>query len=264
MDAQPSHPPVSLVGSSIPRSGHHFLVRILRRAYRRELSYCGVYHVADCCRQVPCTQAGACAVTFQKSHDWDLSLPTDLDGVTYVIQHRHPVPQALSDLELHEREKIKVGKTVTIATRAGLERWLARSAVYYKRFHDKWTGRPAENIVFVPYEALARDPAGTVAGLLARAGAKPLPEEHLARAAEAASSQGGKRREYKPRIVEENRYFDAAVFGAYESLLLDIAPRFGHARTLPPVDYRGTSLYRRFLLRRAVGGALRLAGRRGR
>lgn len=264
MDAQPSRPPVSLVGSSIPRSGHHFLVRILRRAYRHELSYCGVYNVADCCGQVPCARAGDYAVKFQKSHDWDLSLPTDLDGVTYVVQHRHPVPQALSDLELYERERIKAGKPVTVATRAGLELWLARSALYHKRFHDKWTGRPADNIVFVPYEALAGDPAGTVAALLARAGAAPLPDGHLSRAAEAASSQGGKRRAYKPRIVEENRYFDAAVFGAYESLLLDIVPRFGHARTLPAVDYRRTSLYRRFLVHRLASGALALAGRRGR
>src|SRR4051794_25602386 len=64
----------SLLGASIPRSGHHYLQRILSHYFQDELFYCEWYTPRDCCKHVPCIKHLNCRITFQKSHDWDLSL----------------------------------------------------------------------------------------------------------------------------------------------------------------------------------------------
>lgn len=258
--SQPGLRPVSLVGSSIPRSGHHFLVRILRKAYGKQLYYCGFYKVQGCCKQIPCTRTQGRAVVFQKSHDWDFSLPTELNGVTYIVQHRHPVPQALSDIELHMRDTVQKGRPNKVSRRADLEGWLARKAYYYKQFHDKWTRETRDNAILVPYEALSEDPAGTISRMLTQAGAVSPTAADLDAAIEVVSGHRGKTRAYKPRVVQDSPHFDAALFGAYESMLLDLCPGFGYAPMLERVNYRRTGLYRRFMwhsLKRGLGDRVR-------
>lgn len=258
--SQPTPRPVSLVGSSIPRSGHHFLVRILRRAYGKELYYCGFYKVAGCCKQIPCTRTAERTVVFQKSHDWDFSLPTELEGVTYIVQHRHPVPQALSDIELHLRDAVHKGRTNKVSTQADLQVWLARKAHYYKRFHDKWMAEKRDNAILVPYEELAEDPAGTVQRMLVRAGAATPTQDKIEEAIEVVSGHRGRKREYKPRVVQDSPHFDEPLFSAYESMLLDLCPGFGYAPMLKRANYRRTGLYRRFLLhslKRGLGDRVR-------
>lgn len=243
---QPTPRPVSLLGASIPRSGHHFLVRILRRAYGKELHYCGYYKVAGCCKQIPCTRTAERVVVFQKSHDWDFSLPLGLKNVTYVVQHRHPVPQALSDIELHLGDVARKGRRDNVSNRRDLETWMARKAHYYKRFHDKWTAEAQENVVRVPYEELAQDPEGTIEKMLARAGAAVPTSKRIEKAVDVVSGNRGRHREYKPRVVQDSPYFDEELFSAYESLLLAECPRFGYEHMLKPVDYRKTALYRKY------------------
>ena len=93
------HPKI-LVGASLPRSGHHFLARLLRGVLGRELQYCEFYTPPGCCKQIPCTKRTGAAVIYQKQHDRQGEVPQDLADALYVVQHRHPLPQALSDREL--------------------------------------------------------------------------------------------------------------------------------------------------------------------
>ena len=90
---------VHLVGASIPRSGHHFLVQILQQLLGPAFAHCEFYGPDDCCRSIPCRRFGDVQLFFQKNHDLDLTLPASLEGVTYVVQYRDPVMSALSDRE---------------------------------------------------------------------------------------------------------------------------------------------------------------------
>src|ERR1041385_1979169 len=98
--------PKALLGASIPRSVHHYLQRTLSRYFKSEIFYCEWYTPSDCCKQVPCTSRRDCRVTYQKSHDWDFSLPSNIADALYLVQFRHPVPEALSDRDLAMRDSI--------------------------------------------------------------------------------------------------------------------------------------------------------------
>jgi hypothetical protein len=91
-----SKPSVLLIGVSMPRAGHHFVARLLQALYGDDLFYCERYSEPDCCQAVPCGQRGTRPVTYQKSHDFDVNIPTDIPDATYLIQHRTPVPLLLS------------------------------------------------------------------------------------------------------------------------------------------------------------------------
>ena len=121
---------------SIPRSGHHYLVRLLRRYFRlqgraserhrlirllrrhfnpkgrvKRFGYCEYY---NCCRVRPCAlysdQASkrGVAVYFQKSHDeylrrFDLDYEPPLavcNQGKHIVQIRNPVSSVISDFEL--------------------------------------------------------------------------------------------------------------------------------------------------------------------
>ena len=67
-----------VVGISWPRSGHHMLLRLLKLYFGPSFGYCSLYgdrpehpEVPQCCRCVPCTNAGK--INFSKNHDFDLS-----------------------------------------------------------------------------------------------------------------------------------------------------------------------------------------------
>jgi len=113
-------------GVSIPRSGHHLLVRLLVDYFNEVLdegeaspsgifSYCEFYH---CCRNNPCpkfdsTRPGT--VLLQKSHDEFLRQINKryehpklvLESQRYLIQIRHPIDSLLSDYELAKANSLK-------------------------------------------------------------------------------------------------------------------------------------------------------------
>src|SRR5580698_984672 len=98
--------PKVMIGASIPRSGHHFLQNLMTTYYGPELYYCEFYNPANCCKNVPCTRRGEHKVIYQKNHDTDLALSPNVDDALYIIQYRHPVPEALSDRELDLQDGI--------------------------------------------------------------------------------------------------------------------------------------------------------------
>lgn len=228
-----------IVGVSIPRSGHHFLVRLLHETFGADFRYCEFYTADACCRSVPCTSAGDAAVFFQKNHDFDLTLPSDLPGVIYAVQHRDPVMSLLSDREY-------------LATMDGEARatdhdayvvWLGRKASYYERFFDKWLRPPRPGDVRISYDELSADPAGVLERLCAACGRTVSAKALAAAAARAAPERAayplpaGGLQTFVPRDMVRSRFFDPALLSAIESLLLDRIPELAAQRRLERVAY---------------------------
>ncbi len=226
-----AHPAI-LIGASIPRSGHHFLERTLQRYFGSRMHYCEFYTPRHCCRQIPCTKRGAFDVIFQKNHDHDMALDQAIPGVTYVIQHRHPVPNMASGWELSSKPGIGPISAEYRATRDHFASWLARRAIYYRRFHDKWVvGQPA-HALRIDYDDLRRDTARQVAAVI-RAAAGEVDEERLAAAAAAAGAVRATAGEpFTPRRVDVAALPCPHLAAAFEEHVLRHGPAFGYAPML--------------------------------
>ncbi|HWR98519.1 MAG TPA: hypothetical protein VN317_08870 [Candidatus Methanoperedens sp.] len=208
--------PVHLVGVSIPRAGHHYLVRLLKALLGRELGYCEFYTPLDCCRQVPCRQPTAARVIFQKNHDLDLRLDKHLTDCLYVVQIRSPLPEALSDRELTERVFPELA-----GDREELLIWLGRKIAYYRLFHQKWIAVPPPNAIVVPYEDLLSRPAAVLRGILARSGVAAPPEQIAAAVARQSDRRDGTDRRFTPRRLPHGSALEP-LFLAYEAALRDL------------------------------------------
>lgn len=227
-----------LIGASIPRSGHHHLARLLKGYFGRKLSYCSLYDVADCCGATPCARAGKRGLTFQKSHDFDFRLPSDVEGAVYLIQHRHPVPNALSDAELRGRKSGFPPPSDGAAARARFVNFLAARLAYYRRFHDKWIVSPPPGAVLIDHETLETDPAPVLRAIVEAAGAV-VDEARLGETLEKLSGRGGARsRVYSPRVVEDSPFFDQAALAAFEAAVLAECPAYGYAPLLGGDGYK--------------------------
>ena len=224
--------PRALIGASIPRSGHHFLQRMLTLYFGSELFYCEVYsQQRTCCKQVPCTRRGAHAITYQKSHDRDFALPRDVADALYVVQYRHPVPEALSDRELDLRDALgrrSLGYRLSSDYYAW---WLAGKASYYRKFHDKWFVNPIENAIYLDYRALVDDPLGAVAPIIHWASgdvdpdrlAKAIEQTNTSRTTKASGAPG---KTFVPRVVETSPHYEPALLAAFEAYVLRRCPEF--------------------------------------
>jgi tetratricopeptide (TPR) repeat protein len=230
-----AHIPRALIGASIPRSGHHFLQQILSIYYGSELFYCEFYSPPNCCRSIPCTRRGPQIVNYQKNHDRDLSLPTDIPEAQYIIQYRHPVPEALSDRELVMRSAEKEPESLYRRSREHYAMWLARKAIYYRKFHDKWLRSRIPNGIYLDYSLLSADPGSAVRPIVEWVSGKPN-EHRLAQTVEKAgairvSSPEGKSK-FTARVVAESPYFDADLLGPFEDYVLRHCPGFEYQRQL--------------------------------
>lgn len=214
----------ALIGASIPRSGHHFLQRVLSLYFGDQLHYCEWYGPPDCCRQVPCTRTGYRA-TYQKSHDWDFSLAQHVDQALYLIQYRHPVPEALSDRDLM-RDSINSPSYNYRLSREYYGWWLAGKAIYYRNFHQKWFAKHQTNGVYLQYDALTRKTAETVSPIIEWVDGSVDAEKLAGSIAEARQSRGSSREAYKPRVIEESAYFDRDLLAPFETYVLDRCPKF--------------------------------------
>ncbi|MFN6954533.1 MAG: sulfotransferase [Acetobacteraceae bacterium] len=247
-----AHTRTVLIGASLPRSGHHFLERLLARLFGPRLHYCEWYTPPGCCRAIPCTRGGPGAVVFQKNHDWQSDMPQDRPAALHVVQFRHPVPQALSDRELVLADLPgRAGRPHRHSAEEHLA-WLAFHADYVRRFHDRWAASGPPNAFRLPYERLQADPAAALAGLCAAAGLR-VPAEAIATAAETTRDRKpvGLRRtwqDHAPRELATSRAFDPELHGAYEAWLLPRVPAFGYDRLLPAGRYEGHPLHGLLLL----------------
>lgn len=245
-----------LIGASIPRSGHHHLARLLEGYFGPQLHYCSVYGLADCCGATPCSKERGRGPTYQKSHDFDFRLPSDVAGAVYLVQHRHPVSNALSGADLRARRSgFRPPSDGTLA-RAKFLDFLAARLAYYKRFHDKWVATPPPGAILIDHEALEAEPAATLRPIIEAAGAR-VDEARLAETVETLSGRGGGRsRVYKPRVVEESPFFDRSALGAFEAAVLAECPAYGYAPTLGGGAYKRHPVYLLAKLRHEYGRAV--------
>jgi hypothetical protein len=248
-------PNVFLLGVSIPRSGHHFLATLLEQALGADIRYCEYYSKDDCCKDVPCSRARQHRVTYQKNHDMELTLDTNLPGVSYLVQFREPIPAVVSDRELFAA----VRGTELAEDKAQYLVFLAEKAAHYTRFYDKWV-RPARASAFlVKYERLRDDPAAVLEGLFQFC-ALDVPRERIAQAVAAVAPvlnrtpllKDTTETAFVPRVPSRSKYFDPELLAVYESLVLDRVPELAADRVFAPVDYSGHLLFALYNIRCAM------------
>jgi hypothetical protein len=252
----PDNPKI-MIGASIPRSGHHFLQNLLTTYYGLDLHYCEYYSPPGCCKSIPCTMRGGYRVIFQKSHDRDLKVPPDVSDALYLIQYRHPVPEALSDRELELRDGLGRRNLAHRQTRENYAYWLANKAIYYRKFHDKWMVKRVPNAVYMDYPELSANPEGMLRPIISWASGS-IDEQRLAKVVEQASatrvslphsaeSKGEESKVFKPRVIQESPHFDAELLGAFEAWILERTPSFGYRRELTG-SYHDSMVYGLILL----------------
>lgn len=216
--------PCHYIGVSIPRSGHSHLRRILSRYFGRELKFCDAYRPEHCCGRFPCTELGGATVFYQKNHDLlsELARQRGVEGLVYVVQYRHPVPQILSRLEF---AGVPPGSPGRVA-------WLANKARERIRFTRKWLADEDPAVFRLSYEDLTADPVRHVGALLVRGvGVADLPR--LRETVAAVSGIGSLRQSYRRRVIEESPHFDARLLAGYEALVLREAPDLGYRPMFP-------------------------------
>jgi len=225
--------PKVLIGASIPRSGHHFLQNMLSSYYGDTIFYCEFYNPKNCCKTVPCTQRGQHSVIYQKNHDRDLMLRQDVQDALYIVQYRHPVPEALSDRELDLEDGIGRRSVDYRLTSDYYSWWLATKAVYYRKFHDKWLANPMPNTVYLDYTKLSKDPVGSLKPIIEWASGS-FDEARLNRVVEESKSTrvSGVKTTFQPRVVEQSPHFNADLLGVLEAYVVARCPNFKFARQL--------------------------------
>lgn len=98
---------------SLPRSGHHFLKKVLQHAWGGDFSYCEGYQEPGCCKASPCSvmaywhfarEHRSAHLRLLKSHDFSLSDATFAPplGMVRLIQVRRPFDLLVSWLELQQ------------------------------------------------------------------------------------------------------------------------------------------------------------------
>lgn len=161
-----STPQIYLV--SYPRSGQHFLQRLIRRVIAQD-DYCELYtcRVKDCPgRRWPIAERSPCPSgrRIQKSHDFDLGLPRD-PAARYAFILREPVAAIMSwyemdtltaprDLDRHLPNKARLVDTPDTWRAFAVDR-----ARFWSAFVLKWLTDPPENVRGFHYESLITDPA---------------------------------------------------------------------------------------------------------
>jgi tetratricopeptide (TPR) repeat protein len=223
-----------LVGASIPRSGLHFLVRLMERGLGDRFRFCEFYTPPTCCAQVPCARVTAARVSLQKSHDFDLRLPDAVAGVRYVVQYRNAVDAVLSDRELFG----EVHGAARAADRDHYTVWMGTHLAYMVGFHAKWLAHPRPAAIRVAYEKLKADTATALRAVCAHAG-EPVTDAALQAAVAATAALAGEHgeRAYQERPAAARRFAHWDLLAVFESWLARHAPRLvGTRRTADAYD----------------------------
>jgi len=207
---------------SMPRSGHHFLVKLLRDYFGPEFAYCEFYNPENCCKQMPCTkpfnQARTNSLLLQKSHDFDFNDPVD-PSQRYLIEYRHPVPRSQSNFELALRRGLRED------TKEDFWSFVDASVKYQIAFFRKWIETPPSNAVLLAYERLSRDPAAELSKVVEFMTGAPADIQRVHEAVDhVRPTNAHTSRSFKPRQPEQHRYFDIQRARRAERAVLDACP----------------------------------------
>ena len=143
-----------ILGKSLPRSGHHFFIKMLNSCLQEEFDYCEIYKNKNCCKSTPCDLDYSGLLFLQKSHDFRL---TDeiIESCKYLIQFRHPIPRLFS----HWNLAVKNNKSL-LDTQDQFVRFARLKKKYYIDFMRKWFFPFCEDPRFfmMSYESLVGEP----------------------------------------------------------------------------------------------------------
>jgi hypothetical protein len=133
-----------LISLSIPRSGHHLLVRLLHCYLEHgKFLYCEMYTERECCGRVPCEAVSRRAkdvfgsdsrlrLFMQKSHDLSLEVPVEA-ATRYIVQLRDPAQAAIAllrwEMTYGARDNFSLGE---------IPSKVFDFFCYYIRFYHKW------------------------------------------------------------------------------------------------------------------------------
>lgn len=189
---------------SFPRSGHHLLVRMLWDYFNgpgpvsihpepdRAFVYCSYY---GHCHEVPCPVA---QTNFQKHHDLDLSLATDLPCL---VQVRSPLPALRSYYQLFEEGRLP---------RLEAEDWdtfARRGLAYHSAFCHKWLPRAG---LVVSYEEMLARPEATLTGVIRWLRPGPVDESRVGQVVARERPRPLDRYSIDPDWQAEHRHWDHA------------------------------------------------------
>jgi hypothetical protein len=150
---------------SLPRSGHHFLILLLRDYFRETVHYCESYAPLNCCRNIPCVKPFNPNFTnrymIQKSHDFELK---DIKSTAfkYVIQHRAIITRMQSNFEL----AILNPHSGLKDTRDDFQKFCLLEAERSIEFYKKWLGDDGLNKCIMTYEELIENTGKTLARVI--------------------------------------------------------------------------------------------------
>jgi len=210
-----------VIGVSWPRSGHHLLVRLLKRALGEEFSYCPHYSKRvlgtvkrKCCDSSICSNRGN--VHFCKNHDSSLLVPK-VPGMRYLVQYRNFLPAMVSNFELH----VKSGKE---DSEKMFRKNSLRQAKRYRKFIQKWVQSPDTDLIkmVLRYEDLTAKPEACLASAVKFFGLEQeIPQRRLQRIVERAEKHSNHQGApvvtpgfgvKNTRKIEEFRYYDPKWF----------------------------------------------------
>ena len=107
--------------------------------------YCEYYYA---CRSTPCVNPSN---TFQKSHDFELNLPVDLQK-RHVIQYRNPIGLLISWFEM------RLLKNRETDSAEGFRKFAARNQSYLNGFCAKWLDSKMPNRLTLDYDDYLNEP----------------------------------------------------------------------------------------------------------
>lgn len=203
---------INIIGASIPRSGHHYLERLMRSAFKARLHYCETYNIPNCCKQVPCIVDGF-DVVYQKSHDFDFRLPIiNKKGLFYIIQFREPIATVLSDRALYCKANPSSKKD-----RLNYLVFLADKIIYNRGFYKKWIHDTIENSIKLNYDQLVNNPKESILKIANTIDAENIELSGI-ELGELSSGIGDDMEKYQQTSICEHEYFDLNLMTQYEIL----------------------------------------------
>lgn len=171
-----------ILNLTFPRSGHHFLVRILKQYFKDKLKYCEYYSAINQCgcfggenpRNVLCTRP---ETNFQKHHDFDrlftkprlFVVPKTLNR-KYLILYRKKWNALISWYEMFLREDSnKVQKTED-----GFREFMNFASNFYDKWITKWVkDDKIKNKLIITYNDIIDNTVETLSKVVNFCGEEP-------------------------------------------------------------------------------------------
>lgn len=210
----------------MPRSGHHFLHRILMNYFGEQFGYCSFYshwkedYFPSCCGNIPCSKYKdtQLSIFFQKSHDFHLTDPVDVADLS-IVQVREPIARLFSNYKLHLKTNPKRDTFVQF------RQFALKEYYYYIAFWQKWMLKPSDKRMVVSYESLTSQPVNVISELV-RATGHDVDEVHLQKVLTEQKKQRGGGSKYVPKDVREHKYYDREWALKYADRIRHACPDF--------------------------------------